>query len=55
MQVSNHYATYSLEFVFCTLALIAAVVGKIFKTRVTLGNIYRVLLNVIESFHYCSS
>ena len=39
------FGTRSLEFTLFTLALLAAVVRKILKTRVTLGNISRTLLN----------
>ena len=37
-----------------TLALVAAVVRKMLKTRVTLGNISRVLLNLTEKLHICN-
>ena len=39
-----------LEFTLSTLALVAAVVRKILKTRVTLGNISRALLNQTRKF-----
>ena len=39
------FGTHSLEFTLSSLALVAAVVRKILKTRVTLGDIFRVLLN----------
>ena len=40
--------TPSLEFTFSESALVAAVVWRMVKTRVTLGNICRVLLNLIR-------
>ena len=40
--------TRSLEFTLSTLALVAAVVRKMLKTRVILGNISRVLLNLTK-------
>ena len=40
--------THSLEFTLSTLELVAAVVRKMLKTRVTLGNISRVLLNLTK-------
>ena len=49
MQVANHYATRPVEFDLCTLAPIVAVVNRMLKTRVTLGNISRVLLNLIKN------
>ena len=49
MQVANHYATRSLELAIYTIALVAAVVRRMLKTRVALGNISRVLLNLIKS------
>ena len=48
MQVANHYATRPLQFVLSTLARVAAVVRKMLKTRVTLGNISRVSSNLIK-------
>ena len=42
------YGTRSLEFTLSTLALVAAVVRKMLKTRVILGNISRVLLNLTK-------
>ena len=42
------FATRSLEFTLSTLALVAAVVRRMFKTRVTLENISRVLLNLTK-------
>ena len=39
-----------LEFTLSKLALVAAVVRKILKTRVALGNISRVLLNQTRKF-----
>ena len=49
-----------LEFTLSTLALVAAVVRRMLKTRVPLGNIPRVLLNPIKRlifvmFKYSSS
>ena len=41
------FGTPSLEFSLSTLALLAAVVKKMFKTRATLRSISRVLLNLI--------
>ena len=49
MQVANYYATRSLKFDLYTLALVAAVVRRMLKTQVTLGNISGVLLNLIKS------
>ena len=49
MQVANHLAKYSVEFAFYALALLAAAARRMLKTRVTLGNIPRVLLNLIKS------
>ena len=40
--------TRSLEFTLSRFALVAAVVRRMLKTRVTLGNISRVLLNLIK-------
>ena len=37
------FGTRSLEFTLSTLALVAAVVRRMLKTRVTLGNISRVI------------
>ena len=42
------FGTRSLEFTLSTLALVAAVVRRMLKTRVTLGNISRVLLNLFK-------
>ena len=42
------FGTRSLEFTLSTLALVAAVVRRMLKTRVTLGNISRVLLNLTK-------
>ena len=42
------FSTRSLEFTLSTLALVAAVVRRILKTRVALGNISRVLLNLTK-------
>ena len=42
------FVTRSLEFTLSTLALVAAVVRKMLKTWVTLGNISRVLLNLTK-------
>ena len=47
-QVGNHWATRSLEFALSTLGLVAAVVRRMLKTLVTLGNISRVLLNLVK-------
>ena len=49
MQVGNHYATRSLKLALYTIALVAAVVRRMLKSRVALGNISRVLLNLIKS------
>ena len=49
-EVSKHYATCSFKFALSSLALIAAVVKSMLKTRVTLGNISLVLLNLIKRF-----
>ena len=49
MQVGNHYATLSLKLTFYTIALVATVVRRMLKTRVALGNISRVLLNLFKS------
>ena len=43
----NHQATHLLKFLLFTLALVAAVVRRTFKTWVTLENISPVLLNLI--------
>ena len=48
MQVANHRATRPLEFALSTLALVAVAVRRMLKTRVTLGNISRALLNLIK-------
>ena len=40
--------TRSLEFTYSTLAVVAVVVRRMLKTRVTLGNISHVLLNLIK-------
>ena len=40
--------TRSLELTLSKLALVAAVVGRMLKTRVALGNISRVLLNLFK-------
>ena len=40
---------HSVEFALYTHALVAAVVGRMLKIRVTLENISRVLLNLIKS------
>ena len=42
------FGTRSIEFILSTLALVAAVVRKMLKTLVTLGNIFRVLLNLTK-------
>ena len=42
------FGTRSLELNLSTLALVAAVVRRTLKIRVTLGNISRVLLNVTK-------
>ena len=42
--------TRSLEFTFSILALVAAIVRKMDKTRVTLGNISRALLNLTKKY-----
>ena len=47
-QVANHEARCSLEFALSILSLVAAVVRKMLKTRVTLRNISFVLLNLIK-------
>ena len=39
----------SVDFDLYTLALVAVVVRRMIKTRVTLGNISRALLNLITS------
>ena len=39
MQVANHKAWHSVEFALYTLALVATVVRRMLKTRVTLENI----------------
>ena len=44
------FGTRSLEFTLSTLALVAAVVRRMLKTRVTLGNISRVLLSLTKRF-----
>ena len=41
-----NFGKRSLEFILSTLALVDAVVWRMLKTRVTLGNISRVLLNL---------
>ena len=43
-----NFGKRSLEFILSTLALVAAVVWRMLKTRVTLGNISRVLLNLTK-------
>ena len=45
------FGTCSLEFTLSTLTLVAAVVTRILKTRVTLGNVSCVLLNLTKRFH----
>ena len=45
----------SVEFDLYTLALVAAVVRRKLKTRVTLGNISRVLLKLIKSLIFVQS
>ena len=40
--------TRSLEFTLFTLAMVAAVARKVFKTQATLGNISRVLSNLTK-------
>ena len=52
MQVANHQATHSVEFTLYTLALVAVVVRRMLKTRITIGNISRVLLNLIKSLMF---
>ena len=42
------FGTRCLEFARSTLELVAAVVRRMFKTRVPLGNTSRVLLNLIK-------
>ena len=54
------FGTRSLELTLTALPLVAAVVRKVLKTRVLLGNISRVLLNIINviifvMFKYSSS
>ena len=44
------FGTYYLEFTLSALALVAAVVRRMLKTRVTLGNISRVLLNLTKTY-----
>ena len=44
-----------LEFTLSTLALVAAVVRRMLKTRVTLGNIHHVLLNLIKRLIFVMS
>ena len=44
------FGTLSLEFTLSTLALVAAAVGRMLKTQVTLGNISRVLLNLFKRY-----
>ena len=46
------FGTPSLEFTLSTLALVAAVVRRMFKTRVTLENISRVLLNLTKESRF---
>ena len=52
------FGTRSLEFTLFTLALVAAVVRRMLKTRVTLGNVFRVLLNLtrilLDLINICS-
>ena len=43
-----NFGKRSLEFILSTLALVAAVVWRMLKTWVTLGNISRVLLNLTK-------
>ena len=49
MQVASDLSMRSVEFDLYTLALVAVVVRRMLKTRVTLGNVSRVLLNLIKS------
>ena len=42
------FGTHSLEFAIFTLALVAAAVRRMFKTRIALGNISQILLNLIK-------
>ena len=51
-QVAKHYATRPLKFVLSTLALVADADRSMLKTRVTLGNIYLALLNLIKKFMF---
>ena len=44
----------SLEFTLSALTLVAAVVRRMLKTRATLGNISRVLLNLTKRYLQCS-
>ena len=50
MEKHGTFGTRPLEFTFSTLAPVAAVVRKMPETRVTLGNISRVLLNLCKRF-----
>ena len=50
MQVANHSASRFLNFSLSTLALVADAVRDMLKTRVTLGNISLVLVNLIKRF-----
>ena len=52
VQVANHYATHSIKVALYTLALVAVVVRRMLKTRVTRGNISHVLLNLIKSLTF---
>ena len=49
-QVANHSASRFLNFSLSTLALVADAVRDMLKTRVTLGNISLVLVNLIKRF-----
>ena len=49
------FGTRSLEFTHSTLALVAAVVSRMLKTRVTLGNISRALLNLTKRLIFAMS
>ena len=44
----------SLEFTLSILAVVADVVTRMLKTQVTLGNISRVLLNLIKRFIFAN-
>ena len=51
-QVTNQKVTLSLESSYCTIGLTAVVAWGMLKIQVTLGNISRVLINLIKRFMF---